>query len=91
MTKVESTDDWMYDEGRDVGASVYREKLTEVKGLAGPIFLRMSELEEREKAVESARKTLSDVTTLVKKWNITMPWVTEEEKKEVWSKTPRDR
>jgi len=65
MAKVESTDDWMYDEGRDVGASVYRDKLAEVRSLAGPIFLRMSEMGEREKAVETARKTLSDVTTLV--------------------------
>ncbi|KAM3569648.1 hypothetical protein VYU27_008252, partial [Nannochloropsis oceanica] len=82
LSLVEETDDWMYDEGRDVEASLYREKTSRVRSLTVPIFLRQVEGPggARAAAVEAAAKNVAEIRALVKKWNTTMPWLTDEEK-----------
>ena len=77
LAAVEAADDWMYDEGRDVAASVYQGKTGEIRALAEPIFLRMKEGPGglREAAVEAGRKNVGEIQALVKKWNVTMPWL----------------
>ncbi|TFJ83042.1 hypothetical protein NSK_005667 [Nannochloropsis salina CCMP1776] len=87
LAQVEATDDWMYDEGRDVEASVYKERTTQVRALAVPIFLRQAEGPggARAAALEAAVKNVAEVRALVKRWNVTMPWLTEEEKESLLS------
>jgi hypothetical protein len=57
----------MYDEGRDVDAFTYREKTSDVRVLAAPIFSRMNEGPGgvRAAAVEAARKTVGEVCVCV--------------------------
>jgi hypoxia up-regulated 1 len=78
LSAVEAADEWMYDEGRDVAAAVYKAKMGEVKALAEPVFLRMKEGPGglRAAALEAGRKNVAEIRAMVKKWNITMPWLT---------------
>lgn len=82
LAAVEAADEWMYDEGRDVAAAVYKAKTAEVKALAEPVFLRIKEGPGglRAAAVEAGRKNVAEVRALAKKWNVTMPWLSEEDK-----------
>merc|ERR1711959_773281 len=49
-----TTEDWLYEDGMDLSAKEYKDKLMEVQAMGKPIFFRLSELEERPKSVEQA-------------------------------------
>lgn len=40
LTLSENTEEWLYDEGRGQTASVYKERLANIRKLAGKIFRR---------------------------------------------------
>ena len=40
LTLSDSTEEWLYDEGRGQTASVYKERLSDIRKLAGKIFKR---------------------------------------------------
>ncbi|KAH6607871.1 heat shock hsp88 [Trichoderma cornu-damae] len=47
--KLESTEDWLYDEGDDATKSVYVSKMEEIRALAGPVVQRHFEKVEAER------------------------------------------
>ncbi|KAK4207335.1 heat shock protein 70 family [Rhypophila decipiens] len=54
-SKLEATEDWLYDEGDDATKAVYIAKQDEIKALAGPIMQRHFEKVEAERQAVLAR------------------------------------
>ncbi|EOD36823.1 hypothetical protein EMIHUDRAFT_462358 [Emiliania huxleyi CCMP1516] len=53
--EFEKAEDWLYEEGRDLAAKEYKEKLKDLQKMVSPIALRATELEARPKVVTQAR------------------------------------
>jgi len=79
----QESETWLEDEGQGQEVSVYKSKLSAIRRLAEPIFLRLSEVTARPTAVAKARRALSDVRNKVAEWAVKLPHVTDEEKKVV--------
>jgi heat shock protein 4 len=54
-TKLEQSEDWLYDEGDDATKAVYIAKMDEIRAMAGPIVQRHFEKVEAERQVLQAR------------------------------------
>ncbi|KAK0102900.1 adenyl-nucleotide exchange factor sse1 [Cadophora gregata] len=52
--KLESSEDWLYDEGDDATKAVYQAKYDEIRALAGPIAQRYFDKVEEERAAAQA-------------------------------------
>ena len=76
----------MYEDGATADLATTEDKYAEISAPAEKIFYRVSELTERPEAVTALKGRLSKVEELMKKWETTMPQVTEEERAEVLSK-----
>lgn len=58
LSSVSQLDEWIYDEGADVEASVYKEKLKELSKLFEPIKQRVFEHLNRPEAVQARNETI---------------------------------
>eukprot|EP01083_Nonionella_stella_P303701 1052310_1 len=83
---AEEHEEWMYDEGYDADLETYIAKYDELSAPAEKVFFRMKEVGAREEAVAEMNKKLEKVAALMKKWETTMPQVTEEERTDILSK-----
>ena len=83
---AEEAEDWMYDDGYDASLEVYTQKLGELKAPAEKVFFRVAEVPARKNAIAALQKKLKKVGDLMKKWETTMPQITEEERNEVLAK-----
>ncbi|KAK0629754.1 heat shock protein 70 family [Bombardia bombarda] len=54
-TKLDASEDWLYDEGDDATKAVYIAKMDEIKSLAGPIIQRYFEKVEADRQAVQAR------------------------------------
>ena len=79
-------EEWMYDEGYKADLATMEDKYAELSVPAEKIFLRVEELTKRPEAMEALKAKLQKVEELMKKWETTMPQVTEEERAEVLTK-----
>ncbi|CAM9761396.1 unnamed protein product [Chrysoparadoxa australica] len=79
-------EDWLYDDGYDEEASVYKAKRAELAALNDPIMLRIEELESRPLAVQASRHFIAKVRESVAKWAETKPHITESERDDVTAK-----
>ncbi|PBP26105.1 hsp70-like protein, partial [Diplocarpon rosae] len=52
--KLESSEDWLYDEGEDATKAVYQSKYDEIRAIAGPIAQRYFDKVEEERAAAQA-------------------------------------
>lgn len=52
--KLETSEDWLYDEGEDTTKAVYIAKMDEIRSVAGPIVQRYFEKVEAERAAQKA-------------------------------------
>jgi hypoxia up-regulated 1 len=86
LTSATEAEDWMYDEGYDAGLVTYTEKYEALSAPAEKIFFRMNEVSARAVAIKDLNGKLEKVEALMKKWETTMPQVTEEERADVISK-----
>lgn len=77
---------WMEDEGYDASFDTYTLKYEELYAPADKVFFRMKEVSARAEAIKDLNGKLKKVEALMKKWETTMPQVTEEERAEVLSK-----
>ncbi|KAL7949830.1 heat shock protein 70 [Trichoderma barbatum] len=67
-TKLESTEDWLYDEGDDATKGVYIAKMDEIRALAGPVVQRHFEkvdaerraVQERVEAEQAAKRAAEE-------------------------------
>lgn len=83
---AEDAEEWMYDDGSSADLATTVDKYAEISVPAEKIFFRLAEKTERPEAVTSLKGRLTKVEELVKKWETTMPQVTEEERGEVLTK-----
>jgi len=83
---AEEHEEWMYDEGYDADLETYTNKYDELSAPAEKVFFRMKEVGARDEAVTEMNKKLEKVAALMKKWETTMPQVTEEERADIISK-----
>jgi len=81
--KFDAAEDWIYEEGQGLEASVYAAKKRELNTLSAPIFLRHTELEARPKAVTAAREAVNWTMTILETWANERPEITETEREGV--------
>lgn len=86
LKSASEAEDWMYDEGYDADLETYKKKYEELSAPAEKVFFRMNEVSARADAINELNKKLEKVEALMKKWETTMPQVTEEERADVISK-----
>ena len=86
LASATEAEDWMYDEGYDAGLETYTEKYEALSAPAEKIFFRMKQVSARAVAIKDLNGKLEKVEALMKKWEATMPQVTEEERTDVISK-----
>lgn len=83
---AEDAEEWLYDAGYDADLATMEDKFAELSTPFEKIVLRLAEATARPEAVEKLKTKLKDVEALMKKWNTTMPQVTDEEKVKVTEK-----
>jgi uncharacterized protein YoxC len=83
---AEDAEEWMYDEGYDASLEVYQEKYDELSAPAEKVFFRAAEVPARAEAIKALSSKLDKVEALMKKWETSMPQVTEEERAGVLEK-----
>ena len=78
-----AAEEWLYDEGRDVGVEVYKAKQLGISAKADAIFKRFAEVSARSAAVTKAKGSLVEVRKIVAGWAEKSPHITEEEKQKL--------
>ena len=86
LKSASEAENWMYDEGYDADLQTYMKKYEELSAPAEKVFFRMNEVSARADAIKDLNDKLEKVEALMKKWETTMPHITEEERAEVQSK-----
>jgi len=84
-------EDWLYEDGYDAELTVLDEKYEELFVPSEEIFFRSVELEARPAAIKALEEKLVKVEALMKKWETTMPQVSEEERSDVFDKITKVR
>jgi len=83
ISELEQSEDWLYEEGRELDAEAYVAKLKELKALVAPVALRASEMVARPKAVSQALEAINWTFSIVETWAAENPEVTAEERDKV--------
>ncbi|XP_021769992.1 heat shock 70 kDa protein 17-like [Chenopodium quinoa] len=83
IAKLEEIQDWLYMDGEDATAGEFEERLKMLKAIGDPIFFRMDELTARPKAMEQAKKYLTELAEIVRGWEISKSWIPKEKIDEV--------
>jgi len=83
---AEDAEEWMYDDGYNADLATMEDKYAELSVPAEKVFFRVSEATARPEAVKALQTKMTKVEELMKKWETTMPQVTEEERAEVLAK-----
>ena len=83
---AEDAEEWMYDDGYDASLQTYEEKYKELTEPAEKVFFRMKEVPARAEAITALNEKLEKIVNLMKKWETTMPQITEEERNDVLEK-----
>merc|ERR1719273_944102 len=78
--EFDKTEDWLYEEGKDLDAKAYGKKKKEVEKLASAIFFRAGELEKRPTVVAQALDAVNWTLNILETWATEKPEVTEEER-----------
>jgi len=87
LSKLASdAEEWMYDEGYNADLATMEDKYAELSTPANKVFFRVSESTARPEAIKALQTKMTKVEDLMKKWETTMPQVTEEERAEVLAK-----
>lgn len=83
---AEDAEEWMYDEGYGAGLETYEAKYKELTEPAEKMYFRMKEVPARAEAIVTLTGKLDKVVNLMKKWETSMPQITEEERNDVLAK-----
>ena len=78
-----ATEDWLYEDGRDLDAAAYSGKKRELEKQTSPLFLRVTELEARPRVVTQAQDAINWTLTILQTWAAERPEVTDEERAKV--------
>ena len=66
--KLSAAEDWLWEDGDNVEVSVYKEKLTELKGLVADVFYRFNQLSTRPAAITAFKEAIADARKRVTDW-----------------------
>ena len=91
VKKTGDFEDWLYDDGSDVGYKVYQEKHYELLADYSKIKNRKEQHEEREQHVPKYIELLQDTKTQGTEVREKMPWVTEQEQTDLLEKVDETR
>ena len=83
---AEDAEEWMYDDGYDASLQKYEEKYKELTEPAEKVFFRMKEVLARAESITALNEKLEKIVNLMKKWETTMPQITEDERNDVLEK-----
>ena len=84
-------EEWLYDDGYNADVATMEDKYAELYMPAEKVFFRVSEMTARPEAIKALKTKMTKVEELMKKWETTMPQVTDEERAEVLSKVEEVR
>jgi len=88
---AEEAEDWMYEDGSSADLATTEDKYSELSTPAEKIFFRVTESTARPEAVLALKARLIKVEELMKKWETSLPQVTEEERGDVLEKVEKVR
>merc|ERR1712228_266762 len=81
--EFDKTEDWLYEEGKDLDAKANNKKKKEIEKMAAPIFFRAGELDKRPTVVTQALDAVNWTLNILETWATEKPEVTEEERTNV--------
>jgi hypoxia up-regulated 1 len=67
--QLSTAGEWLYEEGMDVKASVYKDKLKELNATAKVLFFRLNEMKARPDAIKKLETSLGMCDEFVKRSN----------------------
>jgi hypoxia up-regulated 1 len=84
-------EEWMYEDGYSADLATMEDKYAELSTPMEKVLLRVSETQARPAMIKEMQDKLTKVEDLMKKWETTMPQVTEDERKDVLTKVEEFR
>lgn len=85
-SKLEETEEWLYDDGEKVAAAEYTKKVKDLDADLGAILFRVVELKAFPVAVNAAEEYAFSTRELMTEWVGSKPQVTDEERQDVLEK-----
>lgn len=85
LNLLQTTEDWLYNEGDEQTKSVYSARLDQLKALGDPVVRRKNEFENRDPAVKQLKQAIIAHKLTATSLDPKYEHITEEEKK----KSPR--
>jgi len=91
IKKCNEAEDWLYEDGSDVGYKVYQEKTYDLKKDYTKFKGRQEAKEKREAAVKKATEQLTTLRDKVSELSEKKPWITESERNDVLDRVNETR
>ncbi|KAE9337282.1 Heat shock protein 17 [Phytophthora rubi] len=86
QTKLEETEEWLYDDGDKVDAAEYKKKMDALDSDLSAILFRVAESKELPIAINTAQEYAFSTRELMNEWSTSKPQVTDEERSDVIEK-----
>ncbi|ETN02734.1 hypothetical protein PPTG_23878 [Phytophthora nicotianae INRA-310] len=86
QTKLDETEEWLYDDGDKVEAAEYKKKMDSLDSDLSAILFRVAELKELPIAINTAQEYAFSTRELMTEWSTSKPQVTDEERSDVLEK-----
>ncbi|KAJ8538892.1 hypothetical protein ON010_g12979 [Phytophthora cinnamomi] len=86
QTKLEETEEWLYDDGDKVEAAEYKKKMDALDSDLSAILFRVAEAKELPIAINTAQEYAFSTRELMNEWSTSKPQVTDEERSDVIEK-----
>jgi len=88
-TQIEETDEWLYGDGDSLAAVEYQKKKETIAKNVEAIFFRVTQAEERPKAVKRLQSDINKTLVSLPKWEDSKPQITASEREEVLNITQK--
>ncbi|KAI9980623.1 hypothetical protein PInf_009926 [Phytophthora infestans] len=85
-TKLDETEEWLYDDGDKVGAAEYKKKMDALDSDLSAILFRVAEMKELPIAINTAQEYAFSTRELMNEWSTSKPQVTDDERSDVVEK-----
>ncbi|RLN47638.1 hypothetical protein BBJ29_007699 [Phytophthora kernoviae] len=86
QTKLEETEEWLYEDGDKADAAEYKKKMSALDSDLSAILSRVSELKELPIAINTAQEYAFSTRELMTEWSKSKPQVTDDERGDVLEK-----
>ncbi|KAH7485357.1 Heat shock 70 kDa protein 17 [Phytophthora ramorum] len=86
QSKLEETEEWLYEDGEKVDAAEYKKKMDTLDSDLSAILFRVAEMKELPIAINTAQEYAFSTRELMNEWSTSKPQVTEEERSDVAEK-----